>query len=203
MRLYFFPGACSMSPHIALREAGLDFKLERVDPKTKTVVAGGGDFNAINPKSMVPVLELDNGELLTEGPAIVQYIADRKPEAKLAPAAGTLERSRLQEWLNYITAEIHKGFTPLFKPDTPDAYKAIARANLETRFGFIDKKLAGKQYLLGDTFSVADGYLFTVMNWARLHNIDLATWPNLAAFMERVRNRPKVQETMKAEGLIK
>ncbi len=203
MRLYFFPGACSMSPHIALREAGLDFKLERVDPKTKTMVAGGGDFNAVNPKGMVPVLELDNGEVLTEGPAIVQYIADRKPESGLAPANGTLERARLQEWLNFITSEIHKGFTPLFKPDTPDAYKAIARANLEKRFGFIDQKLAGKQYLLGDRFSVADGYLFTVVNWARLHKMDLAPWPNLAAYMERVRARPKVQEAMKAEGLIK
>lgn len=203
MRLYFFPGACSMSPHIALREAGLDFKLERVDPKTKTMVAGGGDFNAVNPKGMVPVLELDNGEVLTEGPAIVQYIADRKPESGLAPANGTLERARLQEWLNFITSEIHKGFTPMFKPDTPDAYKAIARANLEKRFGFIDQKLAGKQYLLGDRFSVADGYLFTVVNWARLHKMDLAPWPNLAAYMERVRARPKVQEAMKAEGLIK
>jgi len=203
MRLYFFPGACSLSPHIALREAGLDFKLERVDPKTKTLVEGGGDFNAVNPKGMVPVLELDNGEVLTEGPAIVQYIADFKPGSGIAPANGTIERARLQEWLNFITAEIHKGFTPMFKPDTPDAYKAIARANLEQRFGFLDKKLAGKQYLLGDKFSVADGYLFTCVNWARLHKMDLVPWPNLAAFMERVRNRPKVQEAMKAEGLIK
>jgi len=202
MRLYFFPGACSMSPHIALREAGLPFELERVDPKTKKTAAGV-DFFTVNAKGMVPVLELDGGERLTEGPAIVQYIADQKPGSGLAPANGTLARARLQEWLNYITAELHKTFTPMFKPDTPDAYKAIARANLEARFKYVDGQLAGKQYLLGDTFTVADAYLFTVVNWSRLHKIDLATWPNLAAYMERVRARPKVQEAMKAEGLIK
>ncbi len=202
MRLYFFPGACSMSPHIALREAGLGFDLERVDPKTGKT-ASGADFRSINPKGMVPVLELDNGERLTEGPAIVQYIADRKPESGLAPAAGTIERYRVQEWLNYITSELHKGFTPMFKPDTPDEYKQISRKNLETRFAYVDRNLAGKQYLMGDRFTVADGYLFTVLNWSRLHKMDLAAWPNIAAFMERVRARPKVQETMKAEGLIK
>jgi len=202
MRLYFFPGACSMSPHISLREAGLPFDLERVDPKTKKT-AGGVDFFTINPKGMVPVLELDNGERLTEGPAIVQYIADRNPASGLAPANGTVPRYRLQEWLNYITSELHKNFTPMFKPDTPDAYKAIARSNLEARFKYVDGQLAGKQYLLGDAFTVADAYLFTVVNWSRLHKFDLATWPNLAAYMERVRARPKVQEAMKAEGLIK
>lgn len=191
-----------MSPHIALREAGLPFDLERVDPKTKKT-AGGVDFFTVNPKGMVPVLELAGGERLTEGPAIVQYIADQKPDSALAPPCGTLGRSRLQEWLNYTTSEIHKTFTPMFKPDTPDAYKAIARGNLETRFTYVDRQLAGLQYLLGDGFSVADAYMFTVVNWSRLHKIDLAAWPNLAAYMERVRARPKVQEAMKAEGLIK
>jgi glutathione S-transferase len=202
MRLYFFPGACSMSPHIALREVGLPFDLERVDPKTKKT-AGDVDFFTVNPKGMVPVLELDNGERLTEGPAIVQYIADQKPESGLAPANGTMARARLQEWLNYITSEIHKGFTPLFKPDTPDDYKTIARGNLERQFAYIDKQLAGRQYLVGDNFTVADGYMFTVINWSRFHKLDLASWPNLAAYMERVRARPRVREAMKAEGLIK
>jgi glutathione S-transferase len=191
-----------MSPHITAREAGLNVTLVRVDPRTKKTEAGA-DFNAVNPKGMVPVLELDDGEILTEGPAIVQYLADQKPESGLAPKAGTIGRYRLQEWLNFITSEIHKGFTPMFKPDTPDEYKAIARANLEKRFAYLDQKLAGKQYLLGDTFTVADAYLFTTVNWSRLHKMDLAAWPNLAAYMERVRARPKVQEAMKAEGLIK
>ena len=202
MRLYFFPGACSMSPHITAREAGLDVTLVRVDPKTKKTEAGV-DFFTVNPKGMVPVLELDDGSVLTEGPAIVQYLADQKPESGLAPKAGTIARYRVQEWLNFITSEIHKNFTPMFKPDTPEDYKKIARANLENRFAHVDKQLAGKQYLLGDQFTVADAYLFTTVNWSRLHKMDLAAWPNLAAYMERVRMRPKVQEAMKAEGLLK
>jgi glutathione S-transferase len=191
-----------MSPHILLREAGIPFELERVDPKTKKTAAGV-DFFTVNPKGMVPVLELDGGERLTEGPAIVQYIADQRPGSGLAPANGTLARSRLQEWLNYITSELHKNFKPMFKPDTPDTYKAVARSNLETRFRYVDGQLAGKQYLMGDSFTVADAYMFTVVNWSRLHKFDLATWPNLAAYMERVCARPKVQEAMKAEDLIK
>jgi glutathione S-transferase len=201
MKLYFSPGACSLSPHIALRETGQPFDLVQVDTKTKKTKAGD-DFLAVNPKGMVPVLVLDSGEVLTEGPAIVQYIADRTPSA-LIPAAGNAERYRVLEWLNYITSEIHKAFTPLFKPDTPDEYKTISKDNLGTRFGYLDGKLAGKTFLTGDNFTVADAYLFTVVNWSKFHNIDVAKWPNLKAFMDRVAARPKVQEAMQAEGLIK
>lgn len=203
MKLYFSPGACSLSPHIVLREAGLQFDLEQVDLAAKKIKATGSNYREINPKGMVPVLQLDSGEVLTEGPAIVQYVADQKPESGLAPKPGTLERYRVMEWLNFVTAEVHKNFTPLFKPNTPDEYKQIARNNLAERFAFVDGKLAGKQYLMGDRFTVADAYLFTVSNWTSIHKIDLSQWPNLKAFAERVRARPQVQEALKAEGLIK
>ena len=202
MKLYFSPGACSLSPHIVLRETGLPFELEQVDIRAKKTKAGA-DFFAINPKGQVPVLALDDGDRLTEGPAIVQYIADQAPDSGLVPLAGTKERYRVQEWLNFITSELHKNFTPLFKPNTPDEYKQIARNNLAERFAFVDGKLAGKQYLMGDKFTVPDAYLFTVSNWATIQKIDLAQWPNLKAFADRVRARPKVQEALKAEGLIK
>ncbi|MBI1776456.1 MAG: glutathione transferase GstA [Proteobacteria bacterium] len=202
MKLYYSPGACSMSPHIVLREAGLAFDLEQVDLKAKKTKAGA-DFKAINPKGMVPVLQLDDGQVLTEGPAIVQYLADQKPEAGLAPKAGTIERARLQEWLNFVTAELHKGFTPLFKPNTPEDYKPIARETLSERFAYLDKQLAGKQYLLGDKFTVADAYCFTVLGWSQYQNIDLSPWPNIKSYMARVAQRPKVKEAMTAEGLIK
>ena len=202
MKLYFSPGACSLAPHIVLRETGLPFELERVDTKTK-VMASGDDFWQVNPKGMVPTLKLDDGELLTEGPAISQFIADQKPEAGLLPAVGSLARYRVLEWLNFVGTEIHKQFTPMFKPNTPDDYKAIARENVLKAFKLVDAHLAGKQYLTGDTFTVADAYLFTVSNWARLHHIDIAQWPNFAAYQERVRSRPAVQEALKAEGLIK
>ncbi|HKY86590.1 MAG TPA: glutathione transferase GstA [Pseudorhodoplanes sp.] len=201
MKLYFSPGTCSLSPHIALRETGQSFDLVQVDTKTKKTKAGD-DFLAVNPKGMVPVLVLDNGDVLTEGPAIVQYIADKKPSA-LMPSAGNTERYRVLEWLNYITAEIHKAFTPLFKPDTPEDYRTISKNNLATRFGYLDGKLAGKQFLTGDNFTVADAYLFTVVSWSKFQDIDVATWPNLKAFMDRVAARPKVQEAMQAEGLLK
>jgi glutathione S-transferase len=152
---------------------------------------------------MVPVLELDNGDRLTEGPAIVQYVADRNPASGLAPAAGTIERYHVMEWLNFITSELHKNFTPLFKPNTPEDYKKIARDTLAERYGFLDAKLAGKQYLMGDRFTVADAYAFTITNWTRIQKIELTPWPNVAGYMERVRARPKVEEAMKAEGLIK
>ena len=202
MKLYFSPGACSLSPHISLREAGLPFELEQVDLRSKEIKSGG-DFRKVNAKGMVPVLELDNGDRLTEGPAIVQYVADRNPASGLAPAAGTIERYHLMEWLNFVTSELHKNFTPLFKPNTPEDYKKIARDTLAERYAFLDGKLAGGQYLMGDRFTVADAYAFTITNWTRIQKIDLAPWPNVAGYMERVRARPKVQEAMKAEGLIK
>jgi glutathione S-transferase len=201
MKLYFSNGACSLSPHIALREAGIPFELVRASTKTHKL-DDGTDFYTINPQGSVPVLELDNGERLTEGPAIVQYIADLAPASNLAPANGTFARSRLQESLNYITSEMHKGFAPLFNPATPEAYKPIAVANLHKKFAYIDGKLAGKNYLMGDTFTVADGYLFTVTSWAKYVNLDISAYKNLAAFMARVAARPKVQEALKAEGLL-
>jgi glutathione S-transferase len=202
MKLYYSPGACSLSPHIVLREAGLPFDLEQVDVRAKKT-KDGGDFFQINPKGQVPTLVLDDGDVLTEGPAVVQYVADKVPASKLIPATGTKERYHVLEWLNYITSELHKNFSPLFRPNTPDDYKSIAKENLAARFGFVDKKLAGRQYLSGDAFTVADAYLFVMTNWANVQKIDLAAWPNVSAFRERVLARPRVQEAMKAEGLIK
>jgi glutathione S-transferase len=202
MKLYYSPGACSLSPHIALREAGLDFTLQKVDTKSKTL-DGGGDYWAVNGKGYVPALEMNDGARLTEGPAIVQYIADLNPGSKLAPAAGTLERVRLQEWLNFITTELHKGFTPLFGADTPEEYKAIARKKLGARFDWLSTQLEGKSYLTGDTFTVADAYLFVILNWGAHVGIDIGQWPTLKAYQGRVGGRPKVQEALRAEGLLK
>jgi len=200
MKLYFSPGACSLSPHIALREAGLPFELVKVDLRAKKT-ADGRDYLSVNPKGSVPALELDDGQVLTEGPAIVQYIADLAPAANLAPKAGTMERYRLQEWLNYLTSEVHKGFSPLFAPNAPPEWKAIVLGNVEKRFDFLSKALDGKAFLMGDQFSVADGYLFTMLGWTRFVNIDLNRWPTLAAFAGRCCMRPKVLEAMKAEGM--
>lgn len=202
MKLYFSPGACSLSPHIVLRETGLPFELEQVDNKAKTTKSGE-DFWKVNPKGYVPALRVDSGETLTEGPAIIQYLADQKPEAGLAPQPGTLERIRLQEWLNFITAELHKGFSPLFRPTTPEEYKLIARENLARRIGYVDDQLAAKPYLMGDQFSVADAYAFTVLTWTNVQKIDLGPYPHVRSYMERVMARPKVREAMKAEGLIR
>ena len=202
MKLYYASGACSLSPHIVSREAGIPVELKKVNLKDK-IVEGGADFSKVNSKGYVPALELDNGQVLTEGPVIVQYLADQKPESGLAPKAGSFERYRLQEWLNFITAEIHKGFSPLFKPSTPDEYKKIARENLAGRFDWLNQQLAGKDYLMGKSFTVADAYLFTVLTWTKPLQIDLSKWPNIAAFVARVAARPKVKEAMKAEGLIK
>ena len=202
LKLYFSPGACSLSPHIVLREAGLPFELEQVNLQTKKLKSGD-DFLAVNPKGQVPVLKLDNGEILTEGPAIVQYVADQKPETGLAPKAGTIPRYHAQEWLNFITSELHKSFTPLFKPNTPEEYAKISKENLANRFGFLDKELGKRQYLMGDKFTVPDAYAFTVVGWSKYKDIDLSRWPNLKGYIDRIAARPKVQEAMKAEGLVK
>ena len=199
MKLYYAPGACSLSPHIALIEAGFAHDLVKVDTKTRQF-DGGGDFLAVNSKGYVPVLELDDGQRLTEGPAIVQYIADRKPESGLAPKPGTLERVRVQEWLNFTTSEIHKGFSPLFYADTPEDYKAIVRARLGKRFDWLATQLEGKTYLLGETFTVADAYLFTVINWTMATPpIELAKWPNVKAYCERLRQRPSIAKAVAEE----
>ncbi len=202
MKLYYSPGACSLSPHIALREAGLAF--EPVLASTKShQLADGTDYYRINPLGYVPMLELDDGTRLREGPAIVQYIADQVPTKNLAPANGTLPRYRLQEWLTFIGTEVHKQFSPLFNPAMPEEAKKIQRDKLAQRFQWLDGELKDKQYLMGDNFSVADGYLFTCTNWAKPTMIDLAPYPNLVAYRERVAARPAVQEAMKAEGLLK
>jgi glutathione S-transferase len=184
------------------RELGIPVELKKVNTKDKTI-EGGGDYWKVNGRGYVPALELDNGEILTEGPAIVQYLADQKPDAGLAPKSGTFERYRLQEWLNFLTSEVHKQFSPLFKPNTPDDYKKIARENVATRFDWLDKQLAGKEYLMGMQFTVADAYAFVLIGWSKIQGIDLARWPNLAAYHKRVGARAKVQEALQAEGLLK
>lgn len=202
MKLYFSPGACSLSPHIVLHESGLSFEKEKVDLKTKKT-ASGGDFTQVNPKGMVPVLALDDGNILTEGPAIVQYLADKAPAAGLAPANGTFERTRLQEWLNYISTELHKGFSPLFNAAMPEDGKKVAKDILAKRLDWLNGEMAKREWIAGGKFSIADAYAFTVLNWTKFVGMDLATWPNLAAFSKRVGARPKVQEALKAEGLMK
>jgi len=202
MKLFYSPGACSLSPHIAALEAGINLELVKVDTKTKKL-ENGDDFLAINPKGQVPTLMLDDGEVLTEGPVIAQFLADLAPAANLVPTNGSKARYKLQEWLNFITSEIHKGYSPLFKPTTPEDYKPLARAHLADRYAFIEKKLAGKQYLLGDNFSVADTYLFTVSNWAQYTGVDLSPYTNVGAYMARIAARPMVQQALKAEGLVK
>lgn len=202
MKLYFAPGACSLSPHIVLRELGLDFELEKVDVRGKKT-ADGGDYFAINPKGQVPALKLDDGNVLTEGPAIVQYLADRKLDAGLAPKNGTLERARLQEILNYLTSEIHKGFGPLFAGGSDEAKKAEIET-LGKKLTYLESQLAdGRDFLLGKDFSVADAYLFTLLNWTGFVGIDLKQWQKLAAYHARVGARPKVQETLEAEALAR
>ena len=202
MKLYYSPGACSLSPHIVLHESGLAF--EPVLASTKShKLQDGTDYYTINPKGYVPLLELDNGERLSEGPAIVQYIADRVPEKNLAPATGTMARYRLQEWLNFITSELHKSFSPLFNPAMPEDGKAVYRARLADRFKWVDSQLEGKAYLMGDAFSVADAYLFVVAGWGKHVGVDISALKSLGAFMARMAARPAVQEALKAEGLLK
>ena len=202
MKLYYSPGACSLSPHIALKEAGLPFDLVKVDLKAKTL-ADGGDYKTVNPKGQVPALALDNGEVLTEGPVIVQMIADKAPTAKLAPPNGTPERYRLQEWLNFISTELHKSFSPLFQPALSDDTKQFFKDRIMSRLAHVNDALAGKDYLTGSTFSVADGYLFTILRWADGMKLDISALKNLAAYKARVAARPKVQEALVAEGLAK
>ena len=201
MKLYYSPGACSLSPHITLHESGLAFEPVAVSLKTHQL-ADGSDYYAISPQGYVPLLELDDGTRLSEGPAIVQYIADQVPEKNLAPANGTVARAQLQGWLNFIATEIHKGFSPLFNPATPAEYKTIAIDRLQSRLAWIDGQLAGKDYLMGAQFSVADPYLFTVTNWAPRVGVDISGLPHLAAFRERVAARLAVQTAMKEEGLM-
>ena len=202
MKLYYSPAACSLAPHIVAREAGIELELVKVDTKTKTV-AIDGDYWAINPKGYVPAIEVDNGEILTEGPAIVQYLADLRPEAGLAPANGSWERTRLQEMLGYINSEIHKSFIPLLRATTPDEVRAERKEYLRLRYALLDRQLAGRKYLFGDQFTVADAYLFVVTRWARSTQVDLGDYANLQAFQQRVAARPAVRAAMKAEGLIK
>jgi glutathione S-transferase len=202
MKLYYSPGACSLAPHIVLNESGLAF--EPVLASTKThQLADGTDYYTINPKGYVPLLELDNGERLSEGPVIVQYVADQVPAKNLAPAYGTMARYRLQEWLNFTTSELHKGIGGMFNPAMPDEGKAVLRARAIGRLKWVDEQLEGKQYLMGDAFSIADPYLFTVTSWTKHTGIDISGLKNLSAFQDRMAARPAVQAAMKTEGLLK
>jgi glutathione S-transferase len=201
MKLFYAPGACSLSPHIVLNEAGLSFDKIKVDTKSKAME--GGDYRSINPLGYVPALELDDGTILTEGPAIVQWIADRVPEKKLAPANATMDRTKLQSWLNFISTELHKGFSPLFNAAMPEQAKQFFRERLATRFQHLDRHLADQDYLMGKDFSVADAYLFTVSNWAAHTGVDLSGFPNVLAYRKRVLARPAVKAAMQAEGLVK
>lgn len=199
MKLYMFPGACSLSPHIVLRELGVPFELERVDPRAGRT-ASGEDYEAVSPLGYVPALRADDGQVLTEGVVIVQYLADRKPEANLAPSAGTLERYRLMEWLNFVATELHKGFSPLFDPSLPEPMRAATLDRLGARLAHVDRHLDGRQYLLGDGFTVADAYLFTITTWLPHAKLDVATWPHLSAHHERVKGRSAVKEALRVEA---
>jgi glutathione S-transferase len=200
MRLFYAPGVCSLSPHIMLEEAGLKHELVKTDIRAKTT-EGGGDYMKTNPLGYVPALQLDDGSILTEGPAIVQYIADKVPSKMLAPTNGTPERYKMQSWLNFISSELHKGFSPLFNPAMPDDAKKIFRERLATRFQHLDKHFASHEYLMGKQFTAPDAYCFTVLRWTAPTKIDLAPYPNIQAYMKRIGDRPAVQKAMKAEGL--
>lgn len=202
MKLFYVPGACSLSPHIVFRELGLEPTLVKVDTSAKTT-DDGRNFLELNPKGYVPAIELDNGEILTENTAIVQYLADRKPEAGLAPANGTLERYRLQEMLGYINSEVHKSYAPMFNPKVTPEVRQEKVDTLRKRYGLIEKTLEGKSFLFGETFTVADAYLFVVTNWAGFLKVDISEFPNLLAFQQRVAARPAVRAALVAEGLVK
>jgi glutathione S-transferase len=194
MKLYYAPGACSLAPHIVAREAGLKLDLDKLDFATRTTQSG---------EAYVPALRLDDGAVLTEVATLVQYLADQAPQSGLAPANGTIARYRLQEWLTFISSEIHKGFGPLWNPALPDASKDAAKAHLAKRFAYLEGELKNRAYLTGERFSAADAYLFTVMNWAAMHSIDLGPYPTLKAYMDRVAARPAVRQALEAEGLLK
>jgi glutathione S-transferase len=202
MKLYYTPGACSLSPHIVLREAGQTFDIEKVDLRTKKTESGK-DFNTVNSNGYVPALQLDDGSVLTEGPAIVQYIADKAPQAKLAPANGTVERYKLQEALNFIGTELHKGFGPLFNPAYPEEARTIVKANIDKRLTAVNERLSKQSHFLGEQFTVADAYLFTVLSWSGHVGVDLSKFPAIQAYQGRVAARPNVQAALKAEGLLK
>ncbi len=201
MKLYYSPGACSLSPHIVACEAELPIELVKVDLASK-LTETGDDYRKLNPNGYVPLLILDDGNSLSEGPAIVQYLADQVPDKKLAPPAGTFERYKLQQWLNFISTEIHKSFSPLFNAAAPEAAKELATSNLTARLETVAEHLSSKSYLLGENFSVADVYLFVTLSWAKHVNIDISRWPALERFSERISGRPAVQKAMKEEGLI-
>lgn len=201
MKLFYVPGACSLSPHIISRELGLDLTLVKVDSSKKT--DDGRDYLAINPKGYVPAIELDNGEILTENTAIAQYLADLKPEAGLAPANGTFERYRLQEMFGYLNSEVHKGYSPLFNPKVTPEVKQEKHDYLRKRYALIEKALEGKSFLFGETFTIADVYLFVITNWAGFLKVDISEFPNLLAFQQRVGARPAVRAALVAEGLAK
>jgi glutathione S-transferase len=202
MKLYYSPGACSLSPHIALLEAGLPYDLVKVDVRAKKL-ENGDDYLAVNPKGQVPALRLDSGEVVTEGPVIVQIIADKVADKHLAPARDSAERYKLLEWLNFITTELHKNFSPLFNPAIPDEVKAFFKDRIMGKFRYADSQLAGRDYLMGKQFTVADGYLYAMLRWADGHKLDLSALPNLMAYKARVEARPKVQEALVKEGLAK
>ena len=202
MKLYFSPGACSLSPHIVALEAGLQLETILASTKTKKL-ADGTDFYSINPLGYVPFLVLDDGQTLREGPVIAQYLADQAPDKKLLPAAGTMARYRVLEWLNFIGTELHKSFSPLFTPGTPEDYKPMVRKSLRSRFEWVEAQLAGNTYLVGDSFTVADAYLFTVSGWGKFVDLNLSDLPQLQAYLARIASRPAVQAALRAEGLLK
>ena len=201
MKLYYSPGACSLSPHITACEAELPIELVKVDLQSKSTEAGE-DYRQLNPNGYVPLLILDDGNRLTEGPAIVQYLADQVPDKKLIPPAGTFERYQAQQWLNFISTEIHKNFSPLFNPVAPDAAKQLAIDTLMTRLETVSEKLSSQPFLLGENFSVADAYLFVTLSWGQYVDVDISRWPALVRFTDRISARPAVQQAMKEEGLI-
>ncbi|MBU6257520.1 MAG: glutathione transferase GstA [Burkholderiales bacterium] len=202
MKLYYSPGACSLSPHIVLRESGLPFDLVQASTKTHKL-PDGSDYYAVNPKGYVPLLELDDGQRLSEGPAIVQYVADLAPARQLAPAAGTMDRYRLMEWLNFISTELHKGFSPLFNPATPEDAKPMFHQRVSDRLAWVDTQLEGREWLVGSHFTGADAYLFVVSGWGGYVGVDISKLQRLVAYRERIAARPAVQAAMKAEGLLK